>query len=357
MRGITQRKSMIRQMQDLRAFCRKERCRQPFDRHNRSNRSGWLKLVGVLTLVATQIGASVASPPTGAAVCHRPPPYVGDVSSVVEATPFAGSTLFRPNDGRRHVSIILLHGSQGGSDPEFAWYAQLWSKLGYSVLAYCYFDCNRTGDALPASLKNVETSKVLDAVDWLRRQPFSNGKVALFGFSMGAEMALIIGSLDAGRRLPDALVAHSPGQFFDPPFNPNWVKPSCWTCVGDCKTAAPQHPDPNFKWHPQCGADTPDTLDYASSGFLTFGASVPSGTRIPIEKFGGPILLIQGEDDTAWHGRGQTRDIEESLRKSGKSPATYYFPDAGHDFAGTADMGCEMRLVDAYLQRLQQSRR
>jgi hypothetical protein len=53
---------------------------------------------------------------------------------------------------------------------------------------------------------------------------------------------------------------------------------------------------------------------------------VPSGTRIPIEKFGGPILLIQGENDTAWHGRGQTHDIEESLKRFGKSPVTYYSP-------------------------------
>jgi dipeptidyl aminopeptidase/acylaminoacyl peptidase len=84
--------------------------------------------------------------------------------------------------------------------------------------------------------------------------------------------------------------------------------------------------------------------------------STPSGTRIPIEKFGGPILLIQGDEDKAWHGRGQTRDIEASLKKFGKSPMTYYFPSAGHDFAGTADMGCEVRLVQAYLRNLDRSR-
>ena len=340
-------------MKNLRAPRRRD---LPFDRRNQSNLSIWLKLYACLALVAAQTGAGVAGAPKEAALCNRPPPYVGDVSIVTESTPFIGSKLSRPNDGRRHLSLILLHGSEGGSDPEFAWYAQLWSKLGYSVLAYCYFDCDRKPDVLPASLKNVETSKVLDAVEWLRHQPFSNGKVAIFGFSMGAEMALVVGSLEAGRRLPDALIAHSPGQFFDPPFNPNWVNPSCWTCIGDCKTEAPQHPDPNFRWHPECGADTPDTLDYAKSGWLTYGASVPSGTRIPIEKFGGSILLIQGEKDTAWQGRGQTRDIEVSLRRFGKSPTTYYFPDAGHDFAGTADMGCEMRLVQEYLQRLDQSR-
>jgi dienelactone hydrolase len=304
-------------------------------------------------IVATLSVNALASPPKGTSICNRPPPYIGDVSTITGSTPFAGSKLFRPDDGRRHLSLILLHGSEGGSDPEFGWYANLWSKLGYAVLAYCYFDCDRKSDALPASLKNVETSGVLDAVEWLRRQPFSDGKVAVFGFSMGAEMALIVGSLDGGQRLPDALIAHSPGQFFDPPFNPNWVKPSCWTCVGQCKTTAPRAPDPNFKWHPSCGADTPDTLDYAKSGWLTQGKSVASGTRIPIEKFGGPILLIQGEDDTAWQGRGQTRDIEASLEKSGKSPTTYYFPDAGHDFAGTPDMGCEMQLVQAYLQKLE----
>lgn len=322
--------------------------------------SVWFKLSAltiVVALIVAGFGVSAfASPPGGTSLCNRPPPYVGDVSTITESTPFAGSKLFRPDDGRRHLSLILLHGSEGGSDPEFAWYARLWSKLGYAVLAYCYFDCDRKPDALPASLKNVETSKVLDAVGWLRRQPFNDGKVAVFGFSMGAEMALIVGSLESSQHAPDALIAHSPGQFFDPPFNPNWVKPSCWTCIGHCKTKAPRAPDPNFRWHPYCGADTPDTLDDAKSGWLTYGKSVPSGTRIPIENFGGPILLIQGENDTAWHGRGQTHDIEQSLEKSGKSPTTYYFPGAGHDFAGTADMGCEMRLVQAYLQKLDQAR-
>jgi alpha-beta hydrolase superfamily lysophospholipase len=180
--------------------------------------------------------------------------------------------------------------------------------------------------------------------------------VALFGFSMGGSLALIVGSLDGGQRLPDALIAHSPGQFFNPPYNPNWSKPACWTCTGQCKTNRPHGPDPNFTWNPECGPDTPNALDRTKSAWLIHGMSVPSGTRIPIEKFDGPILLIQGDNDTAWHGRGQTRDIEESLRQFGKSPMTYYFPDAEHDFAGTADMGCEMRLVDAYLRERVQSR-
>lgn len=320
--------------------------------------SRWSRPYAFLMLVVAPIVTSFgafASPPKGTTLCNQPPPYVGDVSTITEPTPFVGSKLFRLNDGRRHPSLILLHGSEGGSDPEFAWYANLWAKLGYSVLAYCYFDCDRKPNALPASLKNVETSKVLDVVEWLRQQPFSDGKVAVFGFSMGGSLALIVGSLEGGQRLPDALIAHSPGEFFSPPYNPNWSKPVCWTCTGHCKTKAPQAPDPNFTWHPDCGADTPDTLDLAKSAWLTHGMSVPSGTRIPIEKFGGPILLIQGEKDTAWRGRGQTHDIEESLRRFGKSPMTYYFPDAGHDFAGTADMGCEMRLVHAYLQELDQS--
>jgi dienelactone hydrolase len=320
----------------------------------------WFKLYASWSLIVAQIAAcfcaaAFASPPRGTTLCERPPPYIGDVSPITESTPFEGSKLFRPNDGRRHLSLILLHGSQGGSDPEFAWYARLWARLGYSVLAYCYFDCSREPHALPATLKNVETSRVLDAVAWLRQQSFNDGRVALFGFSMGAELALIVGTLE-GQRQPDALIAHSPGAFFDPPFNPNWVKPDCWTCTGQCKTKAPQHPDPNFTWHPKCGGDTPDTLDYATSGWLVHGMRVPSGTRIPIEKIGGPILLIQGEDDTAWQGRGQTHDIEASLKKSGKFPMTYYFPGAGHDFAGTADMGCEMRLVQAYLRNLDQPR-
>jgi len=321
----------------------------------------WLKPHAFVLLTIAQIAIgfdfAFARPPEGSSLCNQDPPYIGDVATISEASPFAGSRLFRPKDGRRHLSLVLLHGSGGGSDPEFAWYAELWSKLGYSVLAYCYFDCDRKGDSPPASLKNIETSKVLDAVDWLRRQPFSDGKVAMFGFSMGGSLASIVGGLESDRRRPDALIAHSPGQFFNPPFNPNWLKPDCWTCTGDCKNnGIPRGLDPNFTWRPVCGADAPATIDRSTSAWLIHGQSVPSGTRIPIEKFGGPILLIQGENDTAWRGRGQTHDIEVSLRENGKSPTAYYFPDAEHDFAGTADMGCEMRLVQAYLREHVQSR-
>ena len=82
----------------------------------------WFKLCASWTLVAAQIAAGLcaaafASPPRGTTLCNRPPPYIGDASPITEATPFPGSTLFRPDDGGRHLSLILLHGSQGGSDP------------------------------------------------------------------------------------------------------------------------------------------------------------------------------------------------------------------------------------------------
>jgi len=117
----------------------------------------WFRPHALSTVLAAQIAAgfglaAFASPPQGTALCNQPPPYIGDVSTITEPTPFVGSKLFRPDDGRRHLSLILLHGSEGGSDPEFAWYARLWSKLGYSALAYCYFDCGRKSSALPASL-------------------------------------------------------------------------------------------------------------------------------------------------------------------------------------------------------------
>ena len=152
--------------------------------------STWFRLYAVLTVVVAQIVASFASPPNETTLCNEPPPYIGHASTIAEPTPFVGSQLFRPNDGRRHLSLILLHGSEGGSNPEFAWYARLWSKLGYSVLAYCYFDCARKPGALPDTLKNVETSKVLDAVEWLRQQPFSDGKVVVFGFCDGRRIGI-----------------------------------------------------------------------------------------------------------------------------------------------------------------------
>jgi dienelactone hydrolase len=267
---------------------------------------------------------------------------------VFDTPPFSGSLVFRPNDSRAHISIVMLHGSEGGSARSTNAEASLLAAQGFVVLSLCYFDCGRGLTGPRATLKNMEATIVLDAVKWLREQPQSNSKVVVYGLSRGAELAMVTGSLDAGKRMPDALIAHSPSDTFNGPINWDWYEPACWICkTATCNATSP---DSDYRWNPSCGPDDPTTIDRSKSAWLVNGASVSSGTRIAIEKFKGPILITVGEKDEIWPV-DQTRRIEATLKTVGRPAEVYYFPGAGHKFNG-ADEIRRRELVLDFLTRV-----
>src|ERR1035437_2060600 len=82
-------------------------------------------------------------------------------------TPFSGSRFYVPNDKNKHTSILMLHGSEGGSEFLIDGEANILATQDYAVLVYCYFDCNRELVGQRQTLKNVEATGALDAVAWL----------------------------------------------------------------------------------------------------------------------------------------------------------------------------------------------
>lgn len=251
-----------------------------------------------------------------------------------QANPFIGSRYFVPNDQSKHTSIVMLHGSEGGSAPYIDAEANILAMQGHSVLVLCYFDCNRGLTGPRQTLKNIEATIVLDAVGWLRHQPQSDGKVVVYGFSRGAELAMIVGSLDFSKsNRPSALIAHSPSDVFNGPWNWSWREPACWLCkagVGKC-SASTAHSD--FQWNPSCGPDDPNQIDQSKSAWLVLGVSVPINHQIKIEKYDGPILITVGEEDEVWPV-DQTRRLEATLKKAGRTPEIHYFPNGSHGFKG-----------------------
>jgi len=85
-----------------------------------------------------------------------------------EDAPFSGSSVFVPNNSMKQSSVVLLHGSEGGSEYFLDLEANILAMQGYAVLVLCYFDCNRGMTGPRKTLKNVEATVVLDAVAWLR---------------------------------------------------------------------------------------------------------------------------------------------------------------------------------------------
>ncbi|RYD62500.1 MAG: hypothetical protein EOP83_14435, partial [Verrucomicrobiaceae bacterium] len=138
-------------------------------------------------------------------------------------------------------------GSEGGSAYLQEGEASILATYGYDVLTYCYFDCDRDLVGPRATLKNVEVTKLQEAIRWLRSRPTSNGKVVVYGFSRGAELALIAGAnfVDSESH-PDALIAHAPSDVYNTSWNWSWEEPSCWKNAGNRKT-----------WNSKCGREDP----------------------------------------------------------------------------------------------------
>jgi dienelactone hydrolase len=268
-----------------------------------------------------------------------------------QKNPFAGSHFYFPNDSQKHTSIILLHGSEGGSTPFVDLEGTVLAMQGYNILSYCYFDCGRGLTGPRQTLKDVEVTKILDAVAWLRTQPQSNGKVVVYGFSRGAELTMIVGSLEmTSANKPDALIAHSPSDTFNPAWNWDWDEPACWLCksgIGKCTTTSPKS---DYQWNPSCGANDPASIDNSKSAWLVHGKNISTGTRIEIEKYNGSILITVGDADEVWPV-DQTKRIEATLKAAHKKIEVHYFPKQGHNFRGAAEIERRNLVID-FIQRL-----
>jgi len=269
---------------------------------------------------------------------------------LVKSNPFPGSTFFVPNDTNQHTSVIMLHGSEGGSNGYINSEASILATQGYEVLVLCYFDCNRDLTDPRQTLKNVEATKVLDAVAWLKTQSQSNSKVVVYGFSRGAELTMIVGSLTmTDNNRPNALIAHSPSDVFNFAWNWDWLTPACWLCkagVGKCPVNSTYS---DYQWNPSCGPD--DTkLSQSNSAWLISGTIIPSLTRIEIEKYDGPILITVGDKDEVWPV-DQTKRIEATLNETGKKPEIHYFANEGHNFTWKAEITRREMVLD-FLKRI-----
>ncbi|MBL8234165.1 MAG: dienelactone hydrolase family protein [Bryobacterales bacterium] len=270
---------------------------------------------------------------------------------VREVHPFAGSRLFVPNNQEPRTSVIMLHGSEGGSVPYIESEATVLATQGFAVLVLCYFDCLRGLVGPRQTLKDVDVSTVTNAIGWMRSQPLSNGRVVVYGFSRGGELAMVIGSLSLPEaEKADALIAHSPSDKFNSFYNWSWREPSCWLC----RRGQGQCPDPNrradFQWNLSCGPDDETRMDFSRSAWLIAGRFVATGMRIEIEKFEGPVLITVGEKDQTWPV-DQTRRLEASLRAVGRDPEVHYFPEGGHVFAA-GDENKRRGIVLAFLRRI-----
>jgi dienelactone hydrolase len=227
-------------------------------------------------------------------------------------------------------SVVIFSGSGGGLGGVGGVQssAALLASHGFAALALAYF---RYED-LPADLMEIPLEYFAEGIEWLKAQVIVLGdRVAVVGASRGGELALLLGTV-----YPEdiaAVVAKVPsgviwGGIGTEP-KPNAV---AWTLKG--RPIEPLSGE---------GSDRDDLPLRDGAIVLTpsFEERLASASAddladatIPIERSGGPVLLLSAEDDAMWPSVALSEIVvERGAAKNAKQPIRHLrYSDAGHTF-------------------------
>lgn len=265
-----------------------------------------------------------------------------DIKVLKKTTPFPGSTLYTPNDGKAHRGIVILHGSEGGSLPYNQLEAQFLAAHGYSVMAFCWYNCRRSAITDPhLPLENIELRNAIKAISWLKNSPDVDGlDVALLGVSRGGEKALVLGAIEDAGRMLKAIAVHTPSDTVVSGFNWSAMDKRCWNCnSGDLAcfhdtTDVSQWQWSEMKWNPACGG-LPKFPNQMNSWLLD-GTALQVGSNIEIEKFKKPVFITVGDQDELWDYKKSVRAADR-LKNAGQPVELHVFPGEYHVFKPEAE--------------------
>lgn len=227
-----------------------------------------------------------------------------------------------------HPGVLLLGGSSGGFPSRRV--ASLLASRGYAVLAIAYFGL----EGLPAHLIEVPLESVARAVEWFADQARVRAEpMGVVGWSRGGELALLAASRCDRLRTavgyaPSTVTFQGNRLLSDPG--------SAWTAEGEPLPYVPLAPPPWFRVRAVTRwlRDRPLSLrPLFERGLERASEARVRAATIPVEKIGGPILLVTGADDRVWPAeRLATRAM---ARLDGRGYAHRYdhlrIPGAGHD--------------------------
>lgn len=239
------------------------------------------------------------------------------------------ATLFLPKASNPLPLIVTLGGFRGGLQEERA---ERLSAHGFASLALAYFGCEH----LPPFLREIPLDYCERAIDWVKCQPsLDPNRIALWGVSRGAELALLLGSVIPKKI--QAIVATVPTSAI---YGAIQSDAPAWIYRGE--TLQPSAPLPIIHVSPGQGSGPETAL--ALTPFFLEGMKEKDGfiaSQIPVEKIQCPLLLISGGDDQMWPSSLFAQQIIERLREKGSSISCEHFcyPGAGHAFSSSVDAG------------------
>ncbi len=255
---------------------------------------------------------------------------------VTKKTPYSGSVLFKPNDNKSYPGILLLHGSEGGSIPYVHLTAWALANDGFSVLAFCWYNCakNPITEAID-TLENIELEKTFAAFNWLKSSPYvANKKTGIYGFSRGAEQALLLAQFADSENIDISAVAvHAPSDKIVEGFSWTWSDSRCWVCkINDTNKCSNRSNYAIFKWNIACGKMPPDYSVIAKTkAWLYKKDNLAIGNDIKIELYKKPLFISHGMKDELWSYK-RSKTIVNRKKQHNQEVQAHFFPNSGHVF-------------------------
>lgn len=224
---------------------------------------------------------------------------------------------FLPQSLDASAAILVLGGADGGLGYASS-VGQNLVKRGYAVLALAYFQKG----ALPPTLTELPLEYFDMAIRWLENHPRVDSKrLGVFGFSKGAEAALLLASRN---RSICAVVAASPTHV-------------AWEGLNRYKPAGRSSWSVNGS--PVCYIPYDRTSKFSSPlAMYTRSLDVtrdPRDMRITVEKINGPVLLLSGDRDNLWPSARMAEEIMAKFKAQSFSHLHQHicYQDAGHAVA------------------------
>ncbi|MFD2829508.1 acyl-CoA thioester hydrolase/BAAT C-terminal domain-containing protein [Corticicoccus populi] len=231
--------------------------------------------------------------------------------------------LFEPKKGGEFPAVILLSGSDGGCKAESAAYL---ASHNFLVYALPYFN----SENLPKNLENIPLEYFKEATEYLKNHERCDGNVHLVGYSKGAELALLLGSVYDDYK---SIIAGAPGAYITSGMREGVFAPvKSWTLDGV--------PLPYLKTRFSPSLIFKSFTNYFRNKPMSFleiwthslkKSSKLKNIMIDVENISCPIMLISGADDQLWPSSA----FSELIRTQRTHPKDIFldFQDAGHFIA------------------------
>jgi dienelactone hydrolase len=226
-----------------------------------------------------------------------------------------------------HPGLVTWGGSEGGLRTGQL-LAEYYASLGYACLGLAYFGA----PGLPSELARIPLEYFGTALGWLLARPeVDPNRIGVMGGSRGGELALLVGATFPAVKavvatVPSGVVWAGNTSALGPP-------PAAWT-----------HGGRDLPFIPSSGAAPAMGTDAAGNSLTIeapmFWADLAAASTtalalatIPVERIGGPVLIIAGKDDQLWASCRLSSVAVDRLMLTGHS-ATYADQFECYDAAG-----------------------